>query len=161
MIESLLKELAIDYEIVEHKPVFTVDDLKSLKLNIQGAGCKNLFLSDRKGHYFLYVLLEDKRANLKAIDKMVHSHLSFASERDVKEILNLERGSLTSFGIINDKDKKTIILLDEDIKNKRLLFHPNRNTATMAIEYKDLIKFIEFVGNKYLFINDKDEVKYE
>lgn len=150
---ELLDKLNIKYEKMEHKPVFTVEEVKQIKEKIDGTGCKNLFLTDKKGSYFLFILHEDKRADIKRVASLVNkSHLSFANEIDLKEILNLERGSCTPFGIINDIQNKVIILIDQELQEQKLLFHPNRNTATISIEFQDLIRFIEFENHQYKLI---------
>ena len=95
---------------------------------------------------------EDKRADMKEISKITKGHLSFAKEDDVKRILNLQRGSLTPFGIINDKEKEVMILIDQELVGKKLLFHPNVNTATISISFTDLIRFIEYEKNPYKII---------
>lgn len=150
-IDEIFQKLGIEKEFVYHKAVFTVDEIKKLKLDIEGEGCKNLFLTNKK-NFYLVILPEDKRADMKEISKITKGHLSFAKEEDVKRILNLERGSLTPFGIINDKEKEAMILIDRELVGKKLLFHPNVNTATISISYADLIRFIEYEKNPYKII---------
>ena len=150
---EVLEDLNIEYKMQEHKPAYTVDDLKDVFLNMEGIGCKNLFLKDAKKNLFLYTLPEDKRADLKTLPEKINSkRLSFANENDLQTYLGLIPGAVTPLGIINDKDKKVTVVLDKELKNKNVLIHPNRNTATISIKYDDLIKFIKHCGNKYLEI---------
>lgn len=65
-----LKKLNIEYNEIEHEPVFTVEQAQVVKNKIDGVGCKNLFLTDKKGKYVLAVLNENKKANMKEIDKV-------------------------------------------------------------------------------------------
>ena len=44
------------------------------------------------------------------------------------------------------------VVLDKELKNNKVLIHPNRNTATVSIKYDDLIKFIKYCGNEYIEI---------
>lgn len=155
MLYDIFKKLNIKYEQIEHPAVFTVEEAKDIVYKIDGIGCKNIFLSNNKEEYYLVILKDDKRANIKEITKIINSsRLSFASEEKLKEILGLERGSVTPFGIINDKDNKVTLLIDSELQNKKLLFHPNRNTATVSITFSDLIKFIEYQNHKYIIINN-------
>ena len=148
---KVLNELGIAYNEIEHEPVFTIEQAQSIKDNISGLGCKNLFLTDKKGKYFLVTLEESKKANIRELSKLVGaSHLSFASIDELKDILNLEQGSVTPLGIINDKEQVVILLIDKSLVNKRLLVHPNNNTKTIAIHYTDLIKFLEYEKHKYV-----------
>lgn len=104
------------------------------------------------GH--LYILDEDKRADLKLLSKKIgSSRLSFASEKELYEYLKLTPGSVTPFGIINDYESTVIILLDEELKGEDIInFHPNINTATIGIWQNDLEKFIKFEQNKYIYV---------
>ncbi len=148
---KVLDELNIKYEKVEHPAVFTVEEVHKIDLKIEGVGCKNLFLTDKNGKYFLVVLEENKRADLKELTKLLKvKKLSFASEEELKELLGLTKGSCTPMGIINDKENKVVLLLDQDLIGKRILCHPNRNTATISIDYADLIKFIGFENHIYI-----------
>lgn len=148
---EILMQLNIEFEEIEHEPVFTVEQAKSIVNKIDGTGCKNLFLTDKKGKYFLAILEDNKKANIKNIAKTVNtSHLSFADISELKSILQLGEGSVTPFGIINDTAKKVLLVIDKDLKDKRLLFHPNVNNKTISITYDDLIKFIQFENHNYI-----------
>ena len=150
---EVLDKLNIKYDIQEHKAVYTVDDLKDVFINMEGIGCKNLFLKDAKKKLFLYTLPEDQKADLKTLPEKINSkRLSFANENDLQTYLGLIPGAVTPLGIINDKDKKVTVVLDKELKNKNVLIHPNRNTATISIKYDDLIKFIKYCGNNFLEI---------
>ena len=120
---------------------------------LEGIGCKNLFLTNKKGKYFLVMIHEDKRANIKEIESLVDcKHLSFGKEEDLKEVLGLEAGSCTPLGIVNDKENKVVLVFDKDLVDKKVLCHPNKNTATLSLEFSDLIKFIEYLEHKYLYM---------
>ena len=150
---DVFKELNISYDMLEHEAVYTVDEAKRLENMLDGVGCKNLFLTDKKGKYFLLILQEDKRAYIKEIGKIVNcSHLSFGKKDELESILNLKKGSCTPLGIINDVDNKVILLFDKELEGKRVLCHPNRNTATISLDFFDLIKFVEYFNHKYLFM---------
>lgn len=150
---EVFKKLNIEFKEIEHEAVFTIEQAQGIKDKIEGVGCKNLFLTDKNGKYILIVLNENKKANIKQIEKIVNtSHLSFAKETELKSILQLKQGSVTPFGILNDNDNKVMIVIDNDLKGKKLLFHPNVNTKTISISYNDLIKFIEFEKHNYKLI---------
>ncbi len=150
---ELLKEMNIEYELQEHRAVYTVEDVQEIFLNLDGIGCKNLFLKDIKKNLFLYTLPDNKRADLKTLPEKINSkRLSFANENDLQEYLGLTPGSVTPLGIINDKEQKVTVVLDKELKNNKVLIHPNRNTATVSIKYEDLIKFINHCGNEYIEI---------
>ena len=145
-IYEVLKELNISYEEIEHPPVYTVEEAKAVEDGISGTGCKNLLLTDKKKeHFFLVILHEDKKADIKGISHLVGvPHLSFANGENLYEMLGLIPGSVSPLGIINDTENKVVLLIDSELKGKRLLFHPNVNTRTVSLEYEDLIRFIEY-----------------
>ena len=152
-IYDVLKELDIEYNEIEHKPLYTIADTEVVKGKMEGQECKNLFLTDNKNNYYLVIIKDNKMANLKEIQKLLKTpNLSFASTNKLKEILNLLPGSVTPLSIIYDNNNKVTLLIDSDLKNKRLLFHPNINTKTISIKYEDLIRFIEYEKHQYIFI---------
>lgn len=152
---KILDELKIKYDILEHQAVYTVEEAKQLEDMIEGLGCKNLFLTDKKGNHFILVLEENKKANLKELAKLLNvSKLTFASEEALQEILGLEPGSVTPLSIINDKEKKVLLIIDNDIVDKKILVHPNTNTKTMSIEFKDIEKLIEHTNHKYILYKE-------
>lgn len=151
-IYNILNELNIKYEQIEHKPVFTIEEAleENIPDKINGVECKNLFVKN-KDNYYLIFMEASKRANLKELAKLLNkSKLSFSNEKELKEILNLNIGSVTPIGIINDKNNLVVLLIDRDLKGKKVLVHPNTNTKTMSIEYEDLIRFIEYTNHKYI-----------
>ena len=79
------------------------------KLNLPDAECiaKNLFVrDDKKKHFYLISVQEEKQIDLKKLRETIDSRrLSFASEKDLQEIMGLEKGSVTPFGVLNDDNK--------------------------------------------------------
>lgn len=152
-IYEVLKKLDIAYEELSHQAVYTVEEAKKIDNQLPGIGCKNLFLKDKLNHYYLLVIEEDKRANLKELETTLNTqHIKFASSEELKSILNLEPGSVTPLGIINDTEIKVLLILDKDLEDKQILCHPNINTKTISLEYKDLIKIIEYTNHKYILM---------
>ena len=101
-----LKEFGVEYELYEHKAVFTVEEMNELDLPRPEAGAKNLFLrDDKKRNYYLLTVREDRPINLKEVrKKMGVRPLSFASEDDLNAKLGLTRGSVTPLGVINNTE---------------------------------------------------------
>jgi len=91
-----LNALNIKYEVVNHPAVFTIEEMDSLGITLNGDVCKNLFLRDEKGkRHFLVVLSKDKKADLKNIQKQLGStRLSFASAERLEKYLKLKKGEV-------------------------------------------------------------------
>ena len=143
-----LEELGIDAETRTHPPLHTVEQSQQLRGDIPGGHCKNLFLKDKKGAFWLVVTLEDAPVNLKELKKRIGSaHLSFGRAEYLKEILGVEPGSVTPFALINDPAQTVNVVLDSQMMACELLnFHPLTNTATTTIRSSDLLRFIEACG---------------
>ena len=60
-----LRELDISVTTFEHRPVFTVDQSRSIRGDIDGGHCKNLFLKDKSKKLWLLITLEDAMVDLK------------------------------------------------------------------------------------------------
>ncbi|MEX6687799.1 prolyl-tRNA synthetase associated domain-containing protein [Danxiaibacter flavus] len=150
-----LDRLGVTYEVTEHDPVYTIEDMDKLEITGLGDVCKNLFLRDDKGRrHFLVVLDKGKSADIKSIQQQIDcTRLSFASDERLDKYLKLKRGEVSPLGIINDVEKKVEVVLDKDIVGRdRLGFHPNVNTATVWISFDDLRKVIEANGNSIKYV---------
>lgn len=142
-------KLGISTVTVDHSPVFTVEEAQKVHGNIPGGHCKNLFCKDEKGVLWLIVALEDARIDLKAAkDKIDSKRLTFGKPELLMEILGIEPGSVTPFGLINDHGVKTNVILDEAMmRYEQLNFHPLKNDATTTIKAVDLVIFIKACGH--------------
>ena len=123
---DLFDKLTIKTTTVEHNPVFTVEEAKKVHDQIPGGHCKNLFCKDEKGALWLIIALEDARIDLKvAKDRIGSKRLTFGKPELLLEILGVEPGSVTPFGLINDTQAKANVILDEAMMRlQRLNFHP-------------------------------------
>lgn len=152
-VEEKLEELNITYKKVEHPAVYTVEEAKEKVPKIDGLGCKNLFLKTQKKELFLYTLPEDKQISLNNLSEILGvTRFHFASSKTLEEVLGIIPGSVTPLAIINDKEKKVTVILDKELKDKNILVHPNRNTATISISYNDLEKYIKSLNHKIIEI---------
>ena len=149
-VAARLRELGIEYARHEHPPVATVDEAEAHWTGIDGTHCKNLFLRNQKGNrHYLVVLTASKRADLKAVaDQIGDGKLSFASPERLMTSLGVTPGSVSPFGLINDRAHAVRVVLDRDLKAAaRLAFHPNINTVTFTVAAADFARFLEACGN--------------
>lgn len=150
---ELLNKLNINYEETTHEAIYTVEEGNKIDRNLDGIGCKNLFLKNHKNEFFLVFLEKNKDLKLNDLRKYLHvSNLHFAEEKYLHELLGVIKGSVTPLGIINDKDNKVTIVIDDELIDKKVLCHPLVNTKTISIEYQDLIKLIEYLNHKYIIL---------
>jgi Ala-tRNA(Pro) deacylase len=65
------------------------------------------------------------------------------------EILGVEPGSVTPFGLINDGGGRATVILDQAMMEQEWLnYHPLRNDATTTIRARDLLAFIRATGHE-------------
>jgi Ala-tRNA(Pro) deacylase len=145
-----LDALAIATKTIDHAPVFTVEEARALRGEIPGGHCKNLFLKDEKGAIYLIVCLEDARVDLKAAPARIGSRrLTFGKPDLLMEVLGVEPGSVTPFGLINDTAGRATVILDAVMMEQEWLnYHPLRNDATTTIRATDLLAFIRATGHE-------------
>ena len=154
-VSGRLRELDIPFERHEHPPVATVDEAEQHWAGIDATHCKNLFLRNQKGNrHYLVVLLHSKRADLRAVAEQIgDGKLSFASPERLMTHLGLTPGSVSPFGLINNRDHTVRVVLDRDLKSvARVSFHPNINTATYVISAADFARFLEACGNPVQYV---------
>ena len=110
-----------------------MDELKDIKLLYPELDAKNLFLrDDKKRNYYLLVAPEEKQINIKDFqEKAGTRRLSFGSEDDLKAKLDLYRGAVSPFGILNNIDKDVIVYIDDFFKGEHMWIHPCENDASV------------------------------
>lgn len=146
---NFLNEKNIEYMLHEHPAVYTIDEMNQLGLPHTQWIAKNLFLrDDKKRNYYLLVVRENKKINLKELRVMIDSRpLTFASEKDLDQKLGLIKGAVTPFGIINNHEHDVKILIDTEFEHHLIGVHPNVNTATVFLQANDLMTCLKDTGN--------------
>ena len=150
MLMESLKSMDICFSVHAHLPLRTVEDAKGLRGSMPGAHIKNLYLRDRKKRNFLIVVQEDRLIDLSALSDQIGSgRLSFGSTERLFEILGVRPGAVSPFTLINDKDHKVQLILDEYLVNQSCLYaHPLVNDMTLGISGDDLMRFFSSTGHK-------------
>lgn len=151
-IYEFIKSKNIWYETTEHEAVYNMEELSNLELPYPEYDAKNLFVrDDKKKNYYLITVKGEKRVNLKDFRAKHNTrNLSFASDNDLNDILNLIPGAVTPLGLLNDKEQKVNFYIDKDFfANEHIIgIHPNDNTATIWLKVEDLIDIIKENGNQ-------------
>ena len=153
---QVLKDLDIPYAYYEHPPAPTIEIAMQHWKDIgYSTHCKNLFFRNHKGNRHYLVLLHYAQ-NLAIRDleqRLKQGKISFASQKRMTKYLGLEAGSVSPFGLVNDTEKHVCLFIDKTLKqSKYLSFHPNDNRATVVVSFNDFIKFLDYRGNTYEFI---------
>jgi Ala-tRNA(Pro) deacylase len=159
---SVLKQLDIEYDVYEHPPLDTIEIALEYWKDIDAMHCKNLFFRNHKGNKHYLVIIKDTTPFvLKSLEKKLkQGKLTFGSEKRLLKYLGVKPGSVSPFGLINDQEKHVHIFMDEQLKTtNKISFHPNDNTASLVLKFRDLLKYLDFLGNTYEFINPSPEIE--
>ncbi len=138
---DLLDSLGVWYQHVDHEAAYTMEACKEIDNILQATICKNLFLCNRqKTNFYLLMIRDDKTFKTKEISHQIGSaRLSFASAEDMKKYLSLTPGSVSIMGLMNDKENRVQLLVDEDVlKGEFIGCHPCINTSSLKLYTKDL-----------------------
>lgn len=151
-----LEALGIAYEIHEHPAVYTSEEAEQYSEGMEGARCKNLFLRNAKGNrHYLVILDHHKRADLQVLkEQLGEKGLSFGSDRRLMKHMGVESGAVSAFNLINDRQNAVEVVVDNTLKRfEKINFHPNVNTRTLTIAYKDFLRFLKALDKDPLFIS--------
>ncbi len=141
---DILREKNIDFQVHEHKPLYTVEDSEKLRGKIDGSHTKNLFLKNKKNEFFLFTCNERAKIDLKQFSKSIDAkNLSFANENYLEKYLGIKPGSVSPYALLNDKKNNVSFYLDENLeKSEKINFHPLINDTTITMKTSDFINFI-------------------
>jgi Ala-tRNA(Pro) deacylase len=145
---ALFDRLGIEHSTIEHPPFFTVEEARPWHDKIPGLHCKNLLIKDRKGGIWLVVMPADKRADLGRLEKALGApRFSFGRPDVLQGGLALTPGSVTPFGLINDRQRRVTVILDEEmLESEWVNFHPLHNPASTTLRSADLLRFVRVLG---------------
>ena len=152
---DFLAAQGIPYEVTEHEPVYTMEDMERLGLDKLGTICKNLFVRDAKGkRHFLITADDSTTVHLKELgEKLGAGKLSFASSERLQKYLGVTAGCVSPFGVLNDAQHEVTVVFDEKIAQlDRIGVHPNQNDATVWISAPALINAIKGLGNAVVIL---------
>ena len=152
---KFLDELGIDFDRTDHpdEPATSMEVCADIDAILNVKICKNLFLCNRqKTAFYLLIMPGDKPFKTKELSGQLGiSRLSFADEEHMLEYLDLLPGSVSVLGLMNDKDQKVRLVIDEDVLKEELFgCHPCMNTSSIRFRTKDLTdKILPALGRTY------------
>lgn len=149
---KILEALEIPFTLQEHPAIFSEKDSESVEIFLEGIDVKNLFVKDKEKNYALVSMDLHKRADLKKIAaELGFGRLSFCSPDELMHFLNIAPGSVSPLCILFDTEKKVKVLFDKNFQNQKVIIHPLRNTASISLDFNDLLKFVNHYGHDFLF----------
>ena len=142
---DLLDSLGIEYQRIDHEPANTMEACAAVDEALQATICKNLLLCNRQcTNFYLLMIVGDKVFKTSQLSKQIgSSRLSFASGEYMEQLLDITPGSVSVLGLMNDKEKKVQLLIDEDVlKGEYFGCHPCINTSSLRLTTADLMEKI-------------------
>ena len=138
---DFLDKLGIAYQRIDHAPAMTMEVCAAIDEVLDATICKNLLLCNRQCTSF-YLLMIPGNKHFKTTElshQIGSSRLSFAAPEYMEAFLDITPGSLSILGLMNDKDMKVQLLIDEDVlKGEYVGCHPCINTSSIRIKTTDL-----------------------
>ena len=146
---DLLDSLGIEYQRTDHGHADTMEACNEIDAVLDVLICKNLFLCNRqKTDFYLLMMPGDKPFKTKELSKQIGSaRLSFATPDFMLEFLDIKPGAVSVMGLMNDKDNRVRLLVDEDVlKGEYVGCHPCVNTSSLKIKTADVFgKYLDAV----------------
>lgn len=153
---NLLDSLDIEYERIDHYPIFDMEELKTVRDILGISVNKNLFLSNTQGTKFYLLLMPgEKPFKTKELSKQINSsRLSFGKQEKLLELLGVTPGSVNLLSLMYDKNNEVQLLIDEDLLNKDFMgLHPMINTSSLKIKKSDIIdKILPKLCHSYISV---------
>jgi Ala-tRNA(Pro) deacylase len=145
---AFLDRHAIAHRTLEHPPVFRVEEGSEIKRALPGGHTKNLFLKDGKDRLWLITALGETPIDLKRLPPVIGAaRLSFGPEALMVETLGVRPGSVTPFGLINDRERRITLVVDAALwASDPVNFHPLTNAATTAVSREGFRAFLAALG---------------
>jgi len=134
----------------EHPAVFTVEESRLIKTDLECLQTKNLFLKDASGEFFLLTVPAQARIDLKRVHPLLACRrLSFGKADAMEQLIGVTPGSVTPLAMINAAVGAITLVLDKALAvDKPVGVHPLRNTATMALTGTDILAVARVWGHE-------------
>lgn len=147
-VEETLKELGINFELVEHEPAYTTEEADAFIEGIDGVRTKTMFLTNKKKtQYYLLIMDDQKMLDMDHFKELVGANrIRMASAESLYEKMLLPPGTVSPFGLLNNKDHDILVYFDKAIMGEeRMSFHPNTNEKTIFLKTADVLRFLESI----------------
>ena len=140
---DLLDSLGIDYQRIDHEAANTMEVCRQIDVVLEATICKNLLLCNRQcTAFYLLMIPGDKVFKTKDLSAQIgSSRLSFAGAEYMEQFLDITPGSVSVLGLMNDKENRVQLLMDEDVlKGEYVGMHPCINTSSLRLKTNDLMQ---------------------
>lgn len=148
-IAAQLQAAKLPFRTIDHPAVFTAAEADRYVQGESFVRTKNLFLTTSKhNHYYLLLIAETKRLDTRRFRQQANtSRITFASPDELMGKLGITPGSVSPFGLLNNRDHDVELFVDRDVAQAPTIgCHPNDNTKTTVLATADLLDFLKQAG---------------
>ena len=153
---DLLDSLNVPYQRIDHEEANTMEACAAIDEVLDATICKNLLLCNRQcTAFYLLMIPGGKHFKTSVFSKLIgSSRLSFADPKYMEEFLDITPGSVSVLGLMNDKENRVQLVIDEDVRRGEFFgCHPCINTSSLRIATKDLMeKIIPAMHHEPIFV---------
>lgn len=140
---DFLDRLGVAFDRTDHpdRPATTMEVCAEVDAVLGVRICKNLFLCNRQQtQFYLLIMPGDKPFKTKELSGQLGiSRLSFAGEEAMLRLLDVQPGSVSVLGLMNDRERLVHLVIDEDVLKEAFFgCHPCRNTSSIRFATADL-----------------------
>ena len=139
---DLLDSLGLEYWRTDHPDAeaSTMEACREIDEVLGAQVCKNLFLTNRQHTaWYLLMMPGDKPFKTKELSgQLGTARLSFGSGEEMEALLDCTPGSSSLMGLMNDRENKVRLLVDEDVlKDEFVGCHPCINTSSLKLRTEE------------------------
>jgi Ala-tRNA(Pro) deacylase len=136
-IKELLDREVIEYQLTEHEPVRTSEEVAKIRGVDLKTGAKAMVVK-AKETFYLMILPADRRLNWKMVkDVLGVKEVRFATEEEATSVTNVEMGSVPPFGNILGLET----FMDQALcENEYINFNPGSRIHSISMKCEDLVR---------------------
>lgn len=136
---KFLQDNNIDYELIEHEPVFTSKQAGQIRGVSESQGAKSLLLKADKD-FLLVIIPGNRRLDSKKLKQLLAlKNLRFALPLEVVEVMGCEIGSCYPFGNLIDVE----MLVDTALSwNEYIFFNPGVHNKSIKMKWEDYKRIV-------------------
>ncbi len=133
---KLLQKNSIEYEEIEHEPVFTSEQAAKIRGLRLSQGAKALVLKG-DGKFLLAIMPGNRKLDTKAFKKILGiKDLRFATPQEVEEVMGCKVGACYPLGIV--ANLKTYV--DKHFNEDAISFNAGLHTKSIKMRWEDYLK---------------------
>ena len=145
-IRDVLNKEKIEYEVLEHKPVFTSKEAAEVRGTELKQGCKALVCKTEEG-FIQAVVSGAKELDIQKLQKLtLFKKIELADAKEVRKVTGCNIGSVPPFGnLFNLK-----VYFDKSVvENDIVAFNAGQHTKSIKMKAKDLVRVVNPVVGEF------------